>query len=117
MELRAPVAEMRRQAERMTTIIRDLLALSRLEETDEVVAAEPMDVAALMAMLRKDVLARAEHPHEVNMRVDSVAQLLGTNPKCTRRSPIWSTTLPNTPRRSGSIGMRWWSDATARIFR
>ena len=35
-ELRGPVAEMRRQAERMTAIIRDLLELSRLEETDEV---------------------------------------------------------------------------------
>ncbi|HLY52705.1 MAG TPA: phosphate regulon sensor protein PhoR, partial [Steroidobacteraceae bacterium] len=36
-ELAAPIAEMRRQAERMTGIIRDLLELSRLEETDEVV--------------------------------------------------------------------------------
>ena len=35
-ELRGPVAEMRRQAERMTGIIRDLLELSRLEESDAV---------------------------------------------------------------------------------
>src|SRR5580658_6858610 len=70
-ELRAPVAEMRRQAERMTSIIRDLLALSRLEETDEVVEEVPIDVPALMAMLRKDVLARAEHPRDINIRIDS----------------------------------------------
>ena len=43
----APVAEMRRQAERMTAIIRDLLELSRLEETDEIVGGEPVDVVAL----------------------------------------------------------------------
>ena len=35
-----PVAEMRRQAERMTAIIRDLLELSRLEETDEIVGGD-----------------------------------------------------------------------------
>src|ERR1700704_7096310 len=44
-ELQGPVAEMRRQAERMTAIIRDLLELSRLEETDEIVGGEPIDVA------------------------------------------------------------------------
>jgi len=57
--LHGPVAEMRRQAERMTAIIRDLLELSRLEETDEIVGGEPIDVAALLALLRKDTLARA----------------------------------------------------------
>src|SRR5579864_8903693 len=57
-DLAAPVAEMRRQAERMTAIIRDLIELSRLEETDEIVGGEPVDVAALVSLLRKDVLAR-----------------------------------------------------------
>src|SRR5438552_12272837 len=46
-DLAAPVAEMRRQAERMTSIIHDLLELSKLEETDETVAGKPLDVAAL----------------------------------------------------------------------
>src|ERR1700716_4104494 len=36
-DMHAPVAEMRRQAERMTAIIHDLLELSRLQETDEIV--------------------------------------------------------------------------------
>ena len=43
-ELQRPLAEMRRQAERMTAIIRDLIELSRLEETDEIVGGEPVDV-------------------------------------------------------------------------
>ena len=51
-DLQGPIAEMRRQAERMTAIIRDLLELSRLEETGEVVGGEPIDIAALMALLR-----------------------------------------------------------------
>jgi two-component system phosphate regulon sensor histidine kinase PhoR len=109
-ELRAPVMEMRRQAERMTSIIRDLLALSRLEETDEVIEESPIDVAALMAMLRKDVLARPEHPRDVNVRVDSTAQLLGSEPEVhSAFSNLVDNAAKYTPP-SGSIEMRWWAD-------
>jgi two-component system, OmpR family, phosphate regulon sensor histidine kinase PhoR len=80
-ELHGPLAEMRRQAERMTAIIRDLIELSRLEETDEVVGGEPVDVAALISLLRKDVLARAVHPKDVRVKVESQARLLGDEPE------------------------------------
>src|ERR1700728_1627359 len=76
-DLQGPVAEMRRQAERMTAIIRDLLELSRLQETDEVVGGVSLDVSALISMLRKDVLARATHPRDVRARVESDAHLIG----------------------------------------
>src|SRR3979490_2049593 len=76
-----PVTEMPRQAERMTAIIRDLLELSRLEETDEMLGGEPIDVAALLALLRKDTLARAGHPRDVRVRVDSDARLIGDEPE------------------------------------
>src|SRR5688572_18515241 len=59
-DLQTPVGEMRRQAERMNAIIRDLLALSKLESKDEGIDDRPIDVAALAGMLRKDVLARPE---------------------------------------------------------
>jgi two-component system phosphate regulon sensor histidine kinase PhoR len=109
-ELRAPVAEMRRQAERMTSIIRDLLALSRLEETDAVVAEVPIDVSALMAMLRKDVLARAEHPRDINIRIDSSARLLGSESEIhSAFSNLVDNAAKYTPAQ-GSIEMRWWTD-------
>jgi two-component system phosphate regulon sensor histidine kinase PhoR len=115
-ELRAPVAEMRRQAERMTNIIHDLLALSRLEETDEIVAGEPIDVAALMAMLRKDVLARGEHPRDVNIRVDSAAQLLGSESEVhSAFSNLVDNAAKYTPAQ-GSIEMRWWTDTEGGHF-
>src|SRR3569833_2613289 len=69
-DLQGPVAEKRRQAERMTAIIRDHLALSRLEETVEVVGGEPIVVPALLTMLRIDVLARPSHPRDVRARID-----------------------------------------------
>jgi two-component system phosphate regulon sensor histidine kinase PhoR len=115
-ELRAPVAEMRRQAERMTSIIRDLLALSRLEETDQVVDEGPVDVAALMAMLRKDVLARAEHPRDINIRIDSPAQLLGSEPEV---HSAFSNLVDNAAKYTaaqGSIEMRWWTDDAGAHF-
>jgi two-component system phosphate regulon sensor histidine kinase PhoR len=109
-ELKGPVAEMRRQAERMTGIIRDLIELSRLEETDEIVGGTPVDVAALAAMLRKDVLARPSHPHEVQVRIDSNARLIGDEPEI---HSAFSNLVDNAAKYTapeGSIEIRWWVD-------
>src|SRR3979490_1099493 len=109
-ELHGPVAEMRRQAERMTAIIRDLLELSRLEETDEIVGGEPIDVAALLALLRKDTLARAGHPRDVRGRVDSDAHLIGDEPEIhSAFSNLVDNAAKYTPA-EGSLEMRWWVD-------
>ena len=106
-DLQGPIAEMRRQAERMTAIIRDLLELSRLEETDEVVGGEPIDIAALSALLRKDVLARPVHPREVRVRIDSSAQLIGDEPEIhSAFSNLVDNAAKYTPA-EGSLEMRW----------
>jgi two-component system phosphate regulon sensor histidine kinase PhoR len=109
-DLQGPVAEMRRQAERMTGIIHDLLALSRLEEADEVVGGEPVDIAALLSILRKDVLARPAHPRDVRVRVDSDAHLLGDEPEI---HSAFSNLVDNAAKYTGaegSVEMRWWVD-------
>jgi len=109
-DLHGPVAEMRRQAERMTAIIRDLLELSRLEETDEIVGGEPIDVAALLGLLRKDTLARAVHPRDVRVRVDSDARLIGDEPEIhSAFSNLVDNAAKYTPA-EGSLEMRWWVD-------
>ena len=109
-DLQRPVAEMRRQAERMTAIIRDLLELSRLEETGEILGGEPIDVAALAALLRKDVLARPVHPREVHVRIDSAAELNGDEPEI---HSAFSNLVDNAAKYTsadGSLEMRWWVD-------
>jgi two-component system, OmpR family, phosphate regulon sensor histidine kinase PhoR len=109
-DLQGPVAEMRRQAERMTGIIQDLLALSRLEEAEEIVGGDPVDVAALLSMLRKDVLARPTHPRDVRVRLDSDAQLIGDEPEI---HSAFSNLVDNAAKYTGadgSIEMRWWVD-------
>ena len=106
-ELKGPVAEMRRQAERMTAIIRDLIELSRLEETDEVVGGEPVDVAALAALLRKDVLARPVRPKDVRVKVESQSRLLGDEPEI---HSAFSNLVDNAAKYTGADGaleIRW----------
>ena len=109
-EFAPPIAEMRRQAARMNAIVRDLLELSRLEETDERVGGEPLDVAGLMALLRRDVLARPVHPHEVRLRVDSDAALIG---KESEIHSAFANLVDNAAKYTppeGVIEMHWWSD-------
>jgi two-component system phosphate regulon sensor histidine kinase PhoR len=109
-DLQGPIAEMRRQAERMTAIIRDLLALSRLEESEEADHGEPIDIGALLSLLRKDALARPMHPHDVTVRVESHAQLVGDEPEI---HSAFSNIVDNAAKYTsadGSIEMRWWED-------
>jgi two-component system, OmpR family, phosphate regulon sensor histidine kinase PhoR len=109
-DLQGPVTEMRRQAERMTAIIRDLLELSRLEETDEMLGGEPIDIPPLLSMLRKDVIARPVHPRDIKIRIDSEAQLLGDEPEI---HSAFSNLVDNAAKYTsaeGSIEMRWWVD-------
>jgi two-component system phosphate regulon sensor histidine kinase PhoR len=109
-DLQGPVTEMRRQAERMTAIIRDLLELSRLEETDEMLGGEPIDIPPLLAMLRKDIVARPVHPRDIRIRIDSEAQLMGDEPEIQSAfSNLVDNAAKYTPA-DGSIEMRWYVD-------
>ena len=94
----------------MTGIIRDLLELSRLEESDAVTGGTSIEVPALLALLRKDVLARPVHPRDVRVRIDSVAQLIGDEPEIhSAFSNLVDNAAKYTPP-EGAVEMRWWVD-------
>jgi two-component system phosphate regulon sensor histidine kinase PhoR len=115
-ELKGPVNEMRRQAERMTSIIQDLLALSKLEESDEIVGGSYIDIPALLAVLRKDVLARPSHPREVRIKIESPAVLRGDEPEIhSAFSNLVDNAAKYTPP-EGSLDMRWWVDEEGAHF-
>jgi two-component system, OmpR family, phosphate regulon sensor histidine kinase PhoR len=108
--LRGPLLEMRRQAQRMTGIVQDLLELSRLESSDRDAPKNPIDVNALMAQLRQDVLARAPHPSTVQVRADSSAKLLGEEIEI---HSALSNLVDNAAKYTapeGSVQIRWWTD-------
>jgi two-component system phosphate regulon sensor histidine kinase PhoR len=67
---------MQRQAQRMNVLVNDLLDLSRLDSFSEEAGGAAVDVAALAALLRKDVLARPVHP-EVRLELATGARLRG----------------------------------------
>jgi two-component system phosphate regulon sensor histidine kinase PhoR len=109
-DLRPPVLEMRRQSERMTAIIADLLELSRLEASDEQVAGSEIDVTALLAVLARDLKTRDGKRHEVEVRVESGDRLRADEGLL--HSAFWNlvdNASKYTPA-GGRITLRWWVD-------
>jgi two-component system phosphate regulon sensor histidine kinase PhoR len=109
-ELAAPISEMRRQTDRMTRIIEDLLELSRFEASDAPIKGLPVDVAAMAALLRKDVLARPTHPKTVEVSIESGARLIGDEAMVQSAfSNLVDNAAKYTPA-DGSMFIRWWTD-------
>jgi two-component system phosphate regulon sensor histidine kinase PhoR len=109
-DLQHPLREMRRQAERMTGIVNDLLELSRLESDDGEVGGAPIDVAALLAVLRKDALSRPQPTSEVRVSIESDRQIIGDE---TQIHSAFSNLVDNAAKYTpadGRIELRWWVD-------
>ncbi|MDX1500056.1 MAG: phosphate regulon sensor histidine kinase PhoR [Woeseiaceae bacterium] len=75
-ELGKPVAEMQAQARRMTTIIGELLELSRLESAGRRGEEDVIDIAALLAECRK-AYARDDEAPGITIEAGSTAKLRG----------------------------------------
>ncbi len=115
-DLRHPLNEMRRQADRMAAIVHDLLELSRLEAEDGEVAGAPVDVPALIAVLRKDALSRPQHPAEVRVRIESDLQVVGDEGQIhSAFANLVDNAAKYTPQ-EGRIELRWWADADGGHF-
>ncbi|MES1195394.1 MAG: phosphate regulon sensor histidine kinase PhoR, partial [Steroidobacter sp.] len=104
-----PLQEMRRQAERMRTLVEELLQLSRLENTSEPHEEQRVDVPGLLSLLRKDVMA-LEHRPDIRLHLDSRACLMGSE---TELQSVFANLVSNaikyTPE-SGTVDIRWWQD-------
>lgn len=108
---RGPVAEMRRQADRMRGIVDDLLELSKLEAAGGEAGRQIVNVPAMLDLLRKEVLALERRPRDVTLRLDTDAGLLGTeNEIHSAFANIVSNAVKYTPP-EGSVDIRWWTDA------
>lgn len=115
-ELAEPLAEMRRQSVRMTQIIEDLLVLSRLEATDGQLVGDTVDVGGMLAMLRRDVLARPIHPAKVELKIESGVRLIGEE---TMLHSAFMNLVDNAAKytpATGSVTLRWWDDARGAHF-
>jgi two-component system phosphate regulon sensor histidine kinase PhoR len=108
---KAPVEEMRRQSERMRGIVQDLLELSRLEAAGGEAERTPVEIGGMLALMRKDALARPRHPATIELRLESDALLLGSEIELhSIFHNLISNALKFTPD-SGRLDIRWWTDA------
>jgi two-component system phosphate regulon sensor histidine kinase PhoR len=107
---REPVREMQRQSERMKNIVQDLLELSRLEAGTGEAEHAYVDVGGMLALLRKEALARPESPGEFVLRLESDAFILGAE---TELHSIFHNLVSNAVKYTpagGRIEVRYWDD-------
>jgi len=105
-ELAPVLDEMRAQSKRMGQIVEDLLTLSRLETQHEV-ADERVQMAALLATVRKEAEALSQGRHTITLESTAEADLLGS-PKDLHSA--LSNLVSNAVRYTsagGSIAIRW----------
>ena len=113
---RRPIAEMRRQTDRMTRIIEDLLELSRFEANDAPIKGLPIDVAAMARCCARTCSRgpriRARSRSSSNRR----ASLIGDEAMV---QSAFSNLVDNAAKYTppdGSMQIRWWTDERGRAF-
>jgi two-component system phosphate regulon sensor histidine kinase PhoR len=111
-----PIRDMRTQAQRMNTIIADLLELSRLESADGEAARDPIDVPRLLQRMQRDALARTVRPRQILLSVESEDGLFGSVQEL---ESAFTNLLVNGIKYTaadGTVGMRWWTDEEGAYF-
>ena len=105
-----PVQEMSRQADRMRRIIEDLLTLSRLEAAAPEAERERVDVPGMLAVVRKETLARTDRPETIELSLETDRVLLGADPEIfSACANLVGNAVKYTPR-TGRVSIRWYLD-------
>jgi len=108
-----PVRQMSEQTRRMSTLINDLLLLSRIESRNNTARQAPIDIGSIINSIRSDLSSLlAEKQQNISIELTSNKQLLG--PKDQAYSLI-SNLITNASKYSGdgaSIKVTWQDDST-----
>jgi len=105
-DLVGPVTQMQAQAKRMTSIIRELLELSRLESGGQAHLDETVDVGALLASVRK-MYAAESNSAPIDIHIESQARLCANHSEIESLvGNLVSNAIRHTPP-DGKISLYW----------
>ncbi len=108
-EWRRPIEQMRSQANRMTTIVAELLELSRLENTLAASSNTPVDVAALVASAKKHYVG-IENTANITVHIDTQVNISGNSSEIESViANLLSNAIRHTPADS-SVRLSWKRD-------
>jgi two-component system, OmpR family, phosphate regulon sensor histidine kinase PhoR len=100
------LTEMRRQSQRMTQLVEDLLTLSRLEASDAL-TEESVPMAGMLASLRREAEALSQQRHTITVEDDAHVDLWGSQKELhSAFSNLVSNAVRYTPT-GGSIAIRY----------
>jgi two-component system, OmpR family, phosphate regulon sensor histidine kinase PhoR len=104
---RGPISEMRNQAQRMESLINDLLKLARLEGDGPLARAEPVDAAAMIERIVDEARALSRGRHRIESDVQAGLGLLGRDSEL---QSIFSNLVSNAVHYTsdgGIVRVRW----------
>ena len=105
-----PIRQMQQQTRRMSTVVSELLELSRLESAGPAGKDEAVDIGGLLASARKSYLGQ-ENVAKIEVASESTAQLLAAGNEIESLiSNLLSNAVRHTPA-DGSITLTWRVDA------
>ena len=111
---RSPIAEMQRQAERMTRILRDLIELTRLESAEVSAARDFVDVGSMLKPIVTEFQGRPGPT--VSLALETDAALLG---KESELHSIFYNLINNAVRftpAGGSVRVNWRAENSGAVF-
>ncbi|WON74681.1 phosphate regulon sensor histidine kinase PhoR [Nitrosospira sp. Is2] len=95
------------QTKRMQNLVQDLLTLSRLEDTQNLIRGERVDVPAMLRKIYDEALSLSSGRHHISLNLETGTQLLGSTDELRSAfTNLISNAIRYTPD-NGNISLNW----------